>query len=199
MKVKDYKLFLESADSIESICKKYGIENYTINEDGSIDVDDDVRISGFSITKLPLKFGRVTGYFDCRNNQLTSLEGSPKELSRSFYCADNQLTSLEGSPKVVGGSFGCYNNQLTNLIGGPEVVLGDYFADTNQIKSFEGFPDDYEGGVDFSNNPVQRVLNQFPKYLWVKTIYLINDYDAIWNGEVVPERLEMVKEKLGLL
>jgi hypothetical protein len=198
MKIKDYKLFLESVDSIESICKRYNIENYTINEDGSIDVDDDVRIYGFPITKLPLKFGRVTGYFDCRNNQLTSLEGSPKEVGGSFYCAENQLTSLEGSPKVV-RSFGCYNNQLTNLIGGPEVVLGEYYADMNQINSFEGFPDDFEGGVDFTNNPVQEVLNQFPKYLWVRTIHLINDYDAIWRGEVVPERLEMVKEKLGLL
>ena len=30
--------------SIDEICKKYGIENYTINDDGSIDVDGDVLI-----------------------------------------------------------------------------------------------------------------------------------------------------------
>ena len=28
--------------SIEEICKKFGIENYTINEDGSVDVDGNV-------------------------------------------------------------------------------------------------------------------------------------------------------------
>ena len=198
MKIKDYQLFLESADSI-AICKRYCIENYTINEDGSIDVDGDVRIYGKRLTKLPLKFGKVTGYFDCSHNQLTTLEGGPKEVGGVFACSYNQLTSLEGSPKSVGGYFSCSNNQLTNLIDGPEVVLGAYYALNNQINSFEGFPDDFEGVVEFINNPVQDILDQFPDHLWVKAIHLIIDYDAIWNGEIVPERLEMVKEKLGLL
>lgn len=29
-----------------------------------------------------------------------SLEGSPKEVGRSFYCSDNKLTSLEGIGEV---------------------------------------------------------------------------------------------------
>jgi hypothetical protein len=48
----------------------------------------------------------------------------------------------------------------------------------------------------FNNNPVQSVLDQFPDHLRVKAIRLIIDYDAIWNGEVIEERLEMVKDKL---
>jgi len=260
MKIKSYNLFLESVDSIKSICKKYGITNYTINSDGSIDVDGDVNLYFKGLTKLPLKFRRVTGYFDCRNNQLNSLEGSPKEVGSHFDCSRNQLTSLEGSPKEVGGnfycrnnqltslegcpnsvggdfycsrnqltslegspksvgyfscsynqltsleggplsvgSFACSNNQLTNLIGGPEVVLGSYYASRNQITSFEGFPDDFEGEFDFTINPVQDILDQFPDNLRIKAIPLIIDYDAIWNGEIVPERIEMVKDKLGLI
>ena len=35
--MKHIKKFNESTDNIISICKKYGITNYTINEDGSID------------------------------------------------------------------------------------------------------------------------------------------------------------------
>lgn len=52
MKLYNYQKFLESSftdssftDSkkdIHSICKKYGIKNYSINEDGSIDVDGNV-------------------------------------------------------------------------------------------------------------------------------------------------------------
>ena len=38
------------------------------------------------------------GSFDCRNNNLTSLEGSPKIVKGDFYCANNKLTSLEGIP-----------------------------------------------------------------------------------------------------
>ena len=43
--MKHIKLF-ENFDtkSIEEICKKYHIDNYTINDDGSIDVDNSVYI-----------------------------------------------------------------------------------------------------------------------------------------------------------
>ena len=45
------KLFEEYND-IVSICYKYDIENYTINDDGSIDVDDDVCLYGLKLTKI---------------------------------------------------------------------------------------------------------------------------------------------------
>ena len=64
----------ESKDSIESICMKYGITNYTINGD-VVDVNGDVNISSEGLTKLPLKFGKVGGYFCCNDNMLTSLSG----------------------------------------------------------------------------------------------------------------------------
>ena len=49
--------------TIEEICKKYGIENYTIMDDGSIDVDGDVYINDEGLTELPLTFNKVTGSF----------------------------------------------------------------------------------------------------------------------------------------
>jgi hypothetical protein len=210
--IKNFKNFLiersDSSDGVESIsdiCKKYNIKNYTINEDGSVDVDGNVFFlpgKYIRLTKLPLKFGKVTGDFVCSENELASLEGCPEWVGGTFDCSRNQLTSLEGCSKSVGGRFYCEQNQLTSLVGGPQVVLGAYCAYDNQINSFEGFPDDFEGLVYFDNNPVQEVLNQFPEFprdLCTKAIHLINDYDAIWNGEIVPERLEMVKEKLGLI
>jgi len=33
-----------SVDNIYRICEEYGIKNYTINPDGSIDVDGDVNL-----------------------------------------------------------------------------------------------------------------------------------------------------------
>jgi hypothetical protein len=55
---------------IEEICKEYGIENYTINSDWSIDVDGDVHLSNRNLTKLPLNFRNVSGNFYCSYNQL---------------------------------------------------------------------------------------------------------------------------------
>ena len=205
--IKNYQKFLESNQDIDAICKQYGITNYTINQDGTVDVDGDVNISSWSswlrlrkerLTKLPLKFGRVTGWFDCSGNQLTSLEGCPNWVGGGFNCADNQLTTLEGCPNWVGGDFYCQNNQLTNLIGGPEVVIDNYYADRNQINDFIGFPDDYEGYCSFDDNPVEDILDQFDYIIKWKIIKYIIEFEAIWNGEVIEGRLEMVKDKLSI-
>ena len=107
---------------IEKICKKYNITNWTLNSSGLVDVDGDVYISEKSYSKLPLKFGRVTGGFWCFDNQLTTLEGCPTEISENFYCSGNQLTSLEGCPTEIGGDFLCSYNQLTSLKGAPEYI-----------------------------------------------------------------------------
>ena len=71
---------------IHDICKKYYIRNYKINPDGSIDVNGNVDLSYMGLTKIPLKFNKVNGWFDCSYNKLTSLEGCPKEVEWSFYC-----------------------------------------------------------------------------------------------------------------
>jgi hypothetical protein len=114
-------------ESIHSICKEYNITNYTINDDGSIDVDGSVSLYDFRLTKLPLKFRNVSGNFYCHNNQLTSLECAPTSVGGDFYCYNNLLTNLEGAPTSVGGNFYCYNNQLTSLEGAPRSIGGSFF------------------------------------------------------------------------
>jgi hypothetical protein len=125
---------------IKDICKKFGIENYTINDDGSIDVQGNVDLSDMGLTKLPIKFRNVTGYFYCYNNQLITLEGGPQVVGGDFNCDDNQLITLEGSPGEVGRDFYCYNNQLITLEGGPQRVGGDFNCDDNQLITLEGSP-----------------------------------------------------------
>ena len=46
---------------ISLICKRYRIKNYTVNSDGSIDVDGNVYLDNRKLTKLPLKFNKVNG------------------------------------------------------------------------------------------------------------------------------------------
>jgi hypothetical protein len=114
-------------NSIHDICKEYNITNYTINDDGSIDVDGNVRLCNKGLTELPIRFNKVTGVFSCADNSLTTLKGSPKWVDRWFKCHKNKLTSLEFSPKYVGGSFSCNDNQLTSLEFSPDYV-GSYFS-----------------------------------------------------------------------
>jgi hypothetical protein len=162
--VKKYLEFIkESKESIDSICQKYGIRNYTINEDGSIDVEGDVDLSDEKLTKLPLKFRYVNGDFNCSNNQLTSLDGCPKTVGRDFDCDNNQLTNLEGAPQKMGGSFYCSNNQLTSLEGAPQKV-GGFNCSNNQLTSLDGCPKTVGRDFDCENNQLTS-LEGCPNYV----------------------------------
>ncbi len=102
---------------IHDICKKYSIENYSINSDGSIDVNGNVNLYDMNLTELPLKFNRVSGYFDCSYNKLTDLENFPNEIKSWFNCSYNKLTSLKGVPEKVYDMFYCGGNPLESLDG----------------------------------------------------------------------------------
>jgi hypothetical protein len=154
------KLF-EDFSEIDAICKRYRIENYTINPDGTVDVDGGVSLVDREFKKLPLQFGRITGIFDCSRNQLTTLEGSPKEVGGDFYCSSNQLTTLEGSPKEVGGRFYCQSNQLTTLEDAPKEVGGDFGCSNNQLTTLEGAPKEV-GGEFYCNNNQLTTLEGAP-------------------------------------
>jgi len=97
---------------------------------GRWDVDGDVNISEMNFSKLPVKFGKVGGYFDCgRCTSLTSLEGAPTYVGVFFDCYGcTSLTSLEGSPtSVVVGNFSCGGcTSLTSLEGAPTSVGGEF-------------------------------------------------------------------------
>ena len=116
--------------TIDEICEKYWIKNYTINPDESIDVNGDVSLGYIGLTELPLTFNRVTGFFICSNNQLTSLKGSPRWVGSYFDCGYNDLTSLEFSPDYVGTWFSCRKNNLTDNYCDTEI--GGYFH-TNDL------------------------------------------------------------------
>jgi hypothetical protein len=96
----------QSESEVAKICAKYGIRNWSINSEGLVDVDGDVDLSyelyNSGIKKIPLNFGKVTGNFICKNNELTSLEGSPREVGGDFNCNSWKLLSLEGIGSVGG-------------------------------------------------------------------------------------------------
>ena len=100
----------QDRDEFLDLLKARGV-NYTVRPDGLVDVEGNISLSYLTLIKIPVKFGSVNGYFDCSNNQLTSLKGCPEEVrGGGFYCRDNQLTSLIGCPEEVGGEFICTDN-----------------------------------------------------------------------------------------
>jgi hypothetical protein len=176
-----------SNEEIESICNKYGIIDYTIN-DGVVDVNGDVYLIDREFTELPIRFGQVTGDFYCHNNKLTSLIGSPKSVGGDFECYYNQLTKLEGSPQIVGDSFDCADNQLTDLNGSPSSVGGSFVCDGNQVTDLTGIPDSI--GADFycADNPIGSIFNEVGQDF----LEAFKIYKVIKDGQVNLKRLKYV-------
>ena len=191
-----FKLFESrmSDDDIHRICKKYNIENYVINPDGSISVNGNVSLSHLYLEKMPLKFKDVSGYFICYNNKLTSLEGCPETVGCYFNCYNNKLTSLEGCPKSVGDGFYCHNNRLTSLEGCPDART--IYCTNNQITSFDGLPEFWEKDVYINGNPVDEIYQLFNRD--PKCIEWIREYDVIQGDKVSKHRLEEVFHTLNL-
>lgn len=131
---------------------------------GSVDVDAQthmVNVHGDVAAKqqmkeFPVKFGHVTGNFDCSWNNLITLAGAPHIVDGEFKCNNMQLTSLKHAPTKVGGSFNCGNNQIRSLADAPAQVGGDYICSGNQLTSLQGCPSTITGGFycrwNFLNN-----------------------------------------------
>jgi hypothetical protein len=204
-------------NEVAEICKKYGIKNWTII-DGLVDVDGDVDLSHRRLTKLPLKFGRVSGYFYCDYNNLTTLEGAPKEVVGDFYCSNNKLTTLEGAPKEVGGYFWCNRNKLTTLEGAPKEVGGDFYCRNNKLTTLDGSPKevggyfncsynklttlDYmpnvRGDIYINDNPLPEEILNLPQDK-LKDVIFEQDFYEIWrDGKLFLPRWKELKIDLEL-
>ena len=165
-----YLRLFESFEDIDKICKQYNISNYTINPDGSIDVDGSVDLENKKLTKLPLKFNKVNDDFYCDYNELESLEGSPKEVNGHFYCRNNKLTSLKYAPRIIRGGFYCR---------------------CNNIKTFEYFPSFIRDNFYCTDTLLWYIWILFRD--WTK-IELLNDFDIFRDEDtdepaIVMERL----------
>jgi hypothetical protein len=174
----------QTESEVAKICDEYGIRNWTLNSEGLVDVNSSVNLDldlvrhDKELTKLPLKFGEVTGYFSCDSNKLTSLEGSPHTVSGGFFCNHNQLTSLEGCPHTVGGNFSCGSNNLTSFEG-VQKIGGNFNCNGNPLKS-----------VWDLINPDDNKWND-------QVMELFTDYDCIRGTDLIIDRFNDFLEEIG--
>jgi hypothetical protein len=126
----------------EAFLNLYTKGTWSVNSStGLVDVQGLFHCSGHGLKSLGgIRFGTVTGNFDCRTNQLTTLEGAPRTVEGNFWCNWNQLTTLEGAPRTVEGNFDCYSNKLTTLEGAPQKVGGDFDCYSKKLTTLEGAP-----------------------------------------------------------
>jgi hypothetical protein len=86
----------------------------TINADGSVDVNGDVRLPS-AYTKIPFQFRTVSGDFICYRTKIRSLKGAPQWVGGSFDCSSTKVESLEYAPQYIGSDFWCSDTQIKSL------------------------------------------------------------------------------------
>jgi len=120
----------------------------------SVDVKGDVniKVSNFNQEILDeIKFGRVLGNFLCGSLDLTNLNFAPDFVGKDFNCSNNLLTSLEGSPREVRGTFNVYDNgrKIENLMGSPRKIGQNFIISFNLesdcLESLLGAPEKIDG------------------------------------------------------
>ena len=165
-----YLRLFESFENIDEICKKYRIENYTINTDGSIDVNGIVNLHNLGLEKLPIKFNKVNGDFFCSYNNLTSFEYAPKIIRGSFSCSDNNIKTFEYFPSFVKGEFWCTYN--------PIYKVWNLFRDWTKIELLNDFDIFRDEDTDIPSIFIDR-LNDFLLTIAKDTVKKVDGYKNI--------------------
>ena len=100
-------------NNLNNIIKEY---NLSENPDGSFDCNSNIIIEHGIVKdgKLLIKFNKVDGVFCCEYNNLTTLEGTPNEVSDSFYCDCNPNLIISSLPKSFETFICQYNNLNPN-------------------------------------------------------------------------------------
>lgn len=131
-----FRVTPKTKEEVVQLLKKYNIENYSINEDLSVDVRGIVDLSRENLEHIPINFNKVLHSFHCNFNNLKSLAGAPKEVGADFSCMRNKLTSLKHMP-LKATSVDCSFNFLKSLDCLP-LNVETLRCDNNQITSLRG-------------------------------------------------------------
>lgn len=177
----------EDHKNINKVCREFLITNYHINNDGTIDVFQDVILSRMKIKNLPIKFNNIDGSFFCNDCGLETLEGCPKIVKGRFNCDFNKLTTLKGGPEEAQEIYSCSYNRLKNLIGSPKYFNGEFHCNDNKLETLEGCPIQITEELECSNN-LLKSLEGCPN-----DVPIINcQYNQIYLIDGLPEECQVV-------
>ena len=102
-RIVNYKTFInESSDSSALTAEQINFLNrcvrgkWNLNDEGVVDIDGDFDCFNKELADFKgINFGKINGDFNCSYNNLTSLEGCPKEVGEVFYLVSNEGVSPE--------------------------------------------------------------------------------------------------------
>jgi hypothetical protein len=144
--MKKTKAELETIDNW--LCAN-GVSNYTIGDEGVVDVHGRLDFGQPKFCSSPLdtmvcQIGTVTGVFSCSGTDVSCIDRFPRIVTNSVFCDQTKIRSLSGIEKHVqhiGQGFYC-DTGVTNVLG---LLLIDGLKYVN---------------ID-QNGPVDKVINKY--------------------------------------
>lgn len=132
---------IENLFKLTEICKEFNINYSKLNKDLSVDVIGNVLLTSKKLSKLPIKFNKVTGNFNCSSNELTSFENFPKEVIGDLRCDMNNISSFDFCPHYISGEFSCYSNPIHKLydryVKNTKLNYNDFIKDFKNKKEYK--------------------------------------------------------------
>ena len=204
--MKYLKPYNESKVEIHQWMYEFSILDYTINKDGSVDIENTLGLHDIWVDEIPFKINYAPSVI-ATNCHLTSLKNFPTKVyeeysgalgtsagdNRGYYwVGDNQLTSLEGCPKKV-KRFIASDNQLTSLKGAPEYVYDACYLNGNQLESMEGCPKYIGLKLDIYDNPLKSLIGIPPDMMIFqedKSVLNYKEKNGVYTFRANPEMLD---------
>ena len=152
-------------------------KSFTINSE-VVDFRGSEKISASHLIKLPPNLPKVTGSFNCFNNELTSLSGSPQKCTGYVSVAKNKLKSYVGGPTEIDGMLDCSSNKLSDFKGFPEIIGNNLEADRNLFRSLSGIHNhikEIHGELMLEKNPIKSHVLGLMNIKGLKKVYLDNN------------------------
>nr|WP_315175123.1 hypothetical protein [uncultured Flavobacterium sp.] len=188
---------MNTKEEIIEICKKYRIENYSINEDMSINVNESLRLSRLSLTALPLDIRYIKG-----NLYLENMWWEGANLI-SDWAIFNKVERIDGDLDVRFNLFNTFYDMPVDRVGGKiEFTKNEahqtttnnmhylwiLFEDISKVNLFNsmGILKEEENRI-FIHNP--------PLYEWVVYYSKLKEFlDEIGKPEPTPYQLKKIRE-----
>lgn len=127
----------KSNEELEKVLDKFftyeAVTDISLDSQGRANVDGSLLMNKPLKGHVPVRFGKVTGYFLARGMGLTTLEGMPYHVGGTLNVAYNKLTDLKGGPTHVGDVYQVSGNDLKSLEGFPEHVKHFAFSYNDQL------------------------------------------------------------------
>jgi len=128
---------------IKSWLEEHFIRKYEINDDFSIDIDDNINFQHIKIHgSLPeyIQFNVISGNLDACDCDLITLRGFPKMIKGYLWVEGNKLKSLKFCPEYVQQNVSFENNPLSSLENGPVTIGGLLYLKGTYIRSLKYLP-----------------------------------------------------------